>query len=94
MISTCVTKFYSIFRGFFFFTQSYSYPNISEIKRYIEEFRLFTRLWKTVLAEKKELNAKVNAFKKAQKNLEQARKKYAVAETKQVRPQILCSIIF
>ena len=54
-------------------------------RQYVEEFRLFTRLWKTVLAEKKELNAKVNAFKKAQKNLEQARKKYTAAETKQVR---------
>eukprot|EP00043_Microstomoeca_roanoka_P007760 m.74962 g.74962 ORF g.74962 m.74962 type:complete len:864 (+) comp13959_c0_seq1:329-2920(+) len=56
-------------------------------RRYVEEFRLFTGLWKTVLAEKKELNAKVAAFKRAQKNLEQARKKYLAAETKQPRDE-------
>ncbi|EGD83151.1 hypothetical protein PTSG_03783 [Salpingoeca rosetta] len=61
--------------------------SIAVDRQYIEEFRLFTRLWKTVLAEKKELNAKVNAYKKAQKNLEQARKKYAAAETKQPRDE-------
>eukprot|EP00055_Hartaetosiga_balthica_P006615 m.21089 g.21089 ORF g.21089 m.21089 type:complete len:853 (+) comp5324_c0_seq1:34-2592(+) len=54
-------------------------------RNYNEEYRLFGRIWKSILGEKKELNSKMNAFKKATKNLEQARKKYNTADTKQPR---------
>ncbi|EDQ91389.1 uncharacterized protein MONBRDRAFT_36287 [Monosiga brevicollis MX1] len=52
-------------------------------RTYNEEFKIFTQIWKEVLAEKKELNAKVEAFRKAQRNLDQAQKKAAQLEAKQ-----------
>jgi len=56
-------------------------------RKYNEEFRVFVRSWKEVIAEKKELNAKVAAYKKAQKNVEQARKKFTQTEAKQPRDE-------
>eukprot|EP00045_Choanoeca_perplexa_P012700 m.140164 g.140164 ORF g.140164 m.140164 type:complete len:861 (+) comp16104_c0_seq2:70-2652(+) len=52
-------------------------------RTYNEEFKIFMHIWKNVLTEKKELNAKVEACRKAQRNLEQAQKKVQQAESKQ-----------
>lgn len=55
--------------------------------RFNEQYRAFVKLWKTVLAEKKELNAKVQALKRGQKQAEQVRKKCNQAELKQPRDE-------
>eukprot|EP00730_Choanoeca_flexa_P005539 TRINITY_DN11967_c0_g2_i3.p1 TRINITY_DN11967_c0_g2~~TRINITY_DN11967_c0_g2_i3.p1 ORF type:complete len:876 (+),score=296.90 TRINITY_DN11967_c0_g2_i3:68-2695(+) len=58
-------------------------------RAYNEEFKVFMAIWKNVLAEKKELNSKVDACRKAQRNLEQAQKKVQQAEAKQEHDKLV-----
>eukprot|EP00052_Salpingoeca_macrocollata_P008277 m.65714 g.65714 ORF g.65714 m.65714 type:complete len:850 (-) comp16512_c0_seq1:60-2609(-) len=47
-----------------------------------DQFRLFAKLWKGILAEKKDLNTKMAGLKKARANTEDARRKVFKAEEK------------
>eukprot|EP00051_Salpingoeca_urceolata_P028328 m.486307 g.486307 ORF g.486307 m.486307 type:complete len:845 (+) comp24307_c0_seq1:460-2994(+) len=49
-------------------------------RQFVDQFRLFIKLWKDVLAEKKELNTKITALKKARTVLDTAQKKVQRAE--------------
>eukprot|EP00053_Salpingoeca_punica_P016265 m.152797 g.152797 ORF g.152797 m.152797 type:complete len:862 (+) comp16923_c0_seq3:77-2662(+) len=52
-------------------------------RRYNDQFRLFAKLWKGILAEKKDLNAKIATLKKAKANTDAARKKIVKADDKE-----------
>ena len=66
-------------------------------KRYNEHFRIFVKLWKGILSEKKELNSKFKEFQSARASLKQKNKKMVKAESKvrrarrlPARPLVLC----
>ena len=56
--------------------------------RFNDHFKIFVKLWKGILAEKKDLNAKIAALKKARSNTDVLRKKVYKAEEKEPRDQV------
>lgn len=58
--------------------------------RFNDHFKIFVKLWKGILAEKKDLNAKIAALKKARANTDMLRKKLYKAEEKEPRDQVCC----
>lgn len=56
--------------------------------RFNDHFRIFVKLWKGILAEKKDLNAKISSLKKARSNTDIVRKKVYKAEEKEPRDQV------
>lgn len=51
-------------------------------RRYNDHFKIFVKLWKGILAEKKELNHKLKEFDAAQASLKSRTKKVSKAEQK------------
>lgn len=56
-------------------------------RKFNDHFRIFVKLWKGILAEKKDLNTKLAALKKARANTDAMRKKVYKAEEKEPRDQ-------
>ena len=59
------------------------------MNRYNEHFRIFVKLWKGLLTEKKELAAKFKEYQKANSNLESATKKMSKAEQKEPHHKVV-----
>jgi hypothetical protein len=58
-------------------------------RRYIDHFKIFVKLWKGVLAEKKELNSKVKEFESVHAKLQSQEKKMSKAESKEPRHKVI-----
>lgn len=58
-------------------------------RRYIDHYRIFVKLWKGVLAEKKELNAKQKEFESVKGKLQSKEKKVSKAEAKEPRHKVI-----
>lgn len=51
-------------------------------RRYVDHFRIFVKLWKGILSEKKELNSKLKELDSARKSLRDMSKKVTRAEAR------------